>query len=138
MGQMKACLDDTGEQNLREEDLVSWFIDPGVRWNAATGRNTNDTPLLINTMGSHANRPDARTSIPNLFLAGDYVRTDIDLATMESANESARAAVSAVLDAADSPEPAPAMFTLHEPPELQPLRQIDADRFRSGLPHMLA
>ncbi|MFD6858987.1 FAD-dependent oxidoreductase [Rhodococcus sp. NPDC060090] len=136
--QMKACLDDTGDQNLREEDLVSWFLDPGVRWNAATGRNTNDTPLLINTMGSHANRPDARTSIPNLFLAGDYVRTDIDLATMESANESARAAVSAVLEAADSPEPAPSMFTLHEPPELQPLRQIDADRFRSGLPHMLA
>ena len=34
----------------------------------------------------------------NLFLAGDYVQTDIDLATMEGANESARAAVNAMLE----------------------------------------
>lgn len=136
--QMQQCLNDVGEPALRDEDLVSWFLDPGVRWNAATGRNTNDTPLLINTAGSRKNRPEAHTAIPNLFLAGDYVRTDIDLATMESANESARSAVSALLAVAGSPAAAPAMYRLHEPPELEPFRRVDLDRYRAGLPHVLA
>lgn len=133
--QMAACLED-GTGAIDENDIVSWFLDPGVRWGA--GGNTNDTPLLINTAGSLAHRPDARTAIPNLFLAGDYVRTDIDLATMESANESARAAVTAVLENSDSDAAAPAMYKLHEPPELEPLRRIDAERYRAGQPHILA
>ncbi|WP_435876526.1 FAD-dependent oxidoreductase [Rhodococcus pyridinivorans] len=95
-------------------------------------------PLLINTAGSLANRPEAHTAIPNLFLAGDYVRHDIDLATMESANESARAAVGALLQTAGSPAAPPALYKLHEPPELEPLRRINADRYRAGQPHMLA
>ncbi|MGC5162436.1 hydroxysqualene dehydroxylase [Rhodococcus sp. DT1] len=136
--QMQRCLNDVGEPVLRDDDLVSWFLDPGVRWNAASGHNTNDTPLLINTAGSWKNRPDAHTAIPNLFLAGDYVRTDIDLATMESANESARAAVSALLVASGSTAQPPAMHRLHEPPELEPFRRVDADRFHAGLPHILA
>ncbi|WP_420752389.1 hydroxysqualene dehydroxylase [Rhodococcus sp. O3] len=133
--QMSACLADSAG-TLDENDVVSWFLDPGLRWGA--GGITNDTPLLINTVGSRANRPEARTAIPNLFLSGDYVRTDIDLATMESANESARAAVTALLEAADSPAAPPAMYRLHEPPELEPVRRIDADRYRAGLPHLLA
>lgn len=136
--QMKQCLNDVGDPVLRDDDIVSWFLDPGVRWDSSRGRNTNDTPLLINTAGSLHNRPDARTSIPNLFLAGDYVRTDIDLATMESANESARAAVTALLTNSGSAAPPPAMHRLHEPPELEPFRRIDADRHRAGLPHILA
>ncbi|MEE2032034.1 hydroxysqualene dehydroxylase [Rhodococcus chondri] len=135
--QMKLCLNDSGDHVLHDDEVVSWFLDPGVRWDAAAGRNTNDTPLLINTAGSWTNRPDARTAIPNLFLAGDYVRTDIDLATMESANESARAAVAALLEAAGSPAAPPSLYRLHEPPELAPARQIDADRYRAGLPHLL-
>ena len=39
-----------------------------------------------------ADRPDAATTIPNLFLAADYVRCDVDLATMEGANEAGRQA----------------------------------------------
>ncbi|MDO2379588.1 FAD-dependent oxidoreductase, partial [Rhodococcus electrodiphilus] len=135
--QMSACLDDTGTGVLDEDDIVSWFLDPGIRWDPAQGRNTNATPLLVNTVGSLSDRPDARTAIPNLFLAGDYVRTDIDLATMESAGESARAAVTALLEAADSPAAPPALYRLHEPPELEPMRRIDADRYRAGLPHLL-
>ncbi|QHG82510.1 hydroxysqualene dehydroxylase [Rhodococcus rhodochrous] len=133
--QMSACLED-GTGAIDENDIVSWFLDPGVRWGA--GGITNDTPLLINTAGSLANRPEAHTAIPNLFLAGDYVRNDIDLATMEGANESARAAVGALLQTAGSPAAPPALYKLHEPPELEPLRRIDADRYRAGQPHMLA
>lgn len=133
--QMSTCLDDSGSMILNFDDVVSWFIDPGVQWNGS--RNTNETPLLINTVGSWAHRPEARTAIPNLFLAGDYVRTDINLATMESANEAARAAVNALLDAADAPGPQCQMFALYEPLELAPLRKIDEDRYAAGLPHLL-
>jgi uncharacterized protein with NAD-binding domain and iron-sulfur cluster len=65
----------------------------------------NAEPLLVNRAGSHALRPEALTSIPNLFLAGDFVRTETDLACMEGANEAARRAVNGVLDAAGSREP---------------------------------
>lgn len=136
--QMKACVNDGSKAMLADEDVAHWFLDPGVAWDDNLGANTNATPLLVNTVGSLASRPDARTAIPNLFLAGDYVRTDIDLATMESANESGRAAVNALLDAADSPAQPCRMYKLHEPPELAPLRKIDADRYAAGLPHILA
>lgn len=65
----------------------------------------SDEPLLINTVGSWALRPDAVTAITNLLLASDYVRTFTDLATMEAANEAARRAVNGILDKDDSTEP---------------------------------
>ncbi|WP_030432876.1 hypothetical protein [Allokutzneria albata] len=50
--------------------------------------------------GRHLGQPPtAKTRIANYFLAADYVRNDIDLATMEGANEAAREAVNALLDA---------------------------------------
>jgi hypothetical protein len=67
-------------------------------------RRFNSEPMLINRPGSRALRPDVVTSIPNLFLAGDYVFTDTDLACMEGANEAARRAVNAILDATASLE----------------------------------
>lgn len=82
-------------------------------------------PLLINTSGSWANRPDATTEIPNLFLAADYVRTHTDLATMEGANEAARRAVNAILVATGSREKPCAVWPLKEPMLLAPFRAID-------------
>ncbi|WP_084611639.1 hydroxysqualene dehydroxylase [Tomitella biformata] len=135
--QMQRSLNDDGAETLRDEDLLSWFLDPGIAWNESRGENDNETPLLVNTVGSWDSRPHTRTAVPNLFLAGDYVRTNIDLATMEGANESARAAVNALLESADSTAAPCPMFTLHEPPELGPMRALDAARFKSGLPHLL-
>jgi hypothetical protein len=63
----------------------------------AAGGVSNASPLFVNTVGSWAHRPRADVGFANLFLAGDYVRTNADLATMESANESARRAVQALL-----------------------------------------
>ena len=68
-------------------------------------RQFNVEPLLVNRAGSRALRPEAQTAIPNMFLAGDYVRTETDLACMEGANEAARRAVNALLDAAASMRP---------------------------------
>jgi hypothetical protein len=73
-------------------------VDIGVRF-GPNGVAGNETPLFVNSVGSWAHRPAADSGFANLFLAGDYVRTNADLATMESANESARRAVRALLEA---------------------------------------
>jgi uncharacterized protein with NAD-binding domain and iron-sulfur cluster len=126
------------DPQITEPGLVhSWFLDPGVRWHRERRRNSNQTPLLVNTAGSWEDRPEVHTRVPNLFLAGDYVRNDIDLATMEGANEAGRAAVAALLDAAGSSAGPPAMFKLYDPPEFEPLKAIDRERFRAGLPNLL-
>jgi uncharacterized protein with NAD-binding domain and iron-sulfur cluster len=133
--QIKDHLEDTGKWSLPDEIVRSWFLDPAIGWDPATGRNSNDEPLLINTVGSWDKRPSERTEIANLFLAGDYVRTDVDLATMESANESARRAVNALLDAADSGAERVEVFELYDPPEFEPFKAADAEAFRAGLPN---
>lgn len=122
---------------LPEGIIHSWFLDPGVQWNAATGRNTNETPLLVNTVDSWSSRPTARTRIPNLLLSGDFVQTDIDLATMEGANESARHAVNALLDEAGSSAARARTFTLYDPPEFALLKQADKVLYKLGRRNLL-
>ena len=113
----------------------SWTpASPGTRARVATATTT---PLLVNTVGSWEKRPRARTAVPNLFLAGDYVQTDIDLATMEGANESGRAAANALLAVAGSKAEPVKMFTLYDPPEYEPFRRADAELYRAGLPNAL-
>ncbi len=128
---------DTARAALPKDAIHSWFLDPGIKWNPERGRNTNRTPLLINTVGSWEDRPEATTKIPNLFLAGDYVRTDIDLATMEGANESARVASNAILDAFGSRQERAETFRLYDPPEFKALKQLDARLYAAGLPNAL-
>ncbi|GGK60913.1 phytoene dehydrogenase [Nocardia camponoti] len=132
--QLTAHLNDR-EQLLRPADAHSWFLDPGITWQGS--RNDNADPLLINTAGSWDSRPNARGPIENLFLAGDYVRTDIDLATMEGANESAKMAVNALLDVAGSSAPRATTLRLRRTPELEPMRALDAQRYAQGLPNIL-
>jgi uncharacterized protein with NAD-binding domain and iron-sulfur cluster len=123
---------------LLSDDLVeSWFLDPGIHWNADTRWNTNDTPLLVNTAGSWKDRPEASTRVPNLFFAGDFVRTNIDLATMEGANESGRKAANAILKASGSTATPAALFTLWKNPLLTPLQRTDAILYKAGLPNAL-
>ncbi|WP_228823817.1 hydroxysqualene dehydroxylase [Nocardia blacklockiae] len=132
--QLRAHLRDVDD--LRDEDLHSWFLDPGIAWDDARRRNTNADPLLINTAGSWAARPEPHGALENLFLAGDYVRTNVDLATMEGACEAARAAVNALLDVAGSDAERCRMFTLYRAAELEPLRRQDADRYAAGQPNL--
>ncbi|GHG47285.1 hydroxysqualene dehydroxylase [Streptomyces griseocarneus] len=129
--QMKAGLNDTGRTVLKDSALHSWFLDPAVELGGSHA--TNDEQLLIHPTGTWFNRPEARTAIPNLFLAGDYVAVDIDLATMEGANASARAAVNALLDATGSPAGRCAITPLYRAPEFEPLRHQDDIRHRLGL-----
>jgi uncharacterized protein with NAD-binding domain and iron-sulfur cluster len=140
--QIKAHLNDTGQERLRDDTVVSWFLDPAISWpNGPAGPGgriaANREPLLINTVGSWDDRSGPVTAVPNLFLAGDHVRTDVDLATMEGANESARRTVNALLKAARSPADGVRVYELLKPPELEGLKRIDEQRFRARQPHVL-
>jgi hypothetical protein len=110
-----------------------WHVDPAIRLNGQ-GKLDNDEPLLVNKKDSWKRRPWARTRIPNLFLASDYVRTYTNLATMEAANEAARRAVNAILDEAGSNEPPCDVWELHEPVWVKPWRWWDLQQYRAGRP----
>ena len=101
-GQLVDHLNDGPQPLLDESRVLAWFLDPAIEFPNPT-EATNLEPLLINTPGSWSDRPEATTRIANLMLAADYVRTNTDLATMEGANEAARRAVNAILDATGSP-----------------------------------
>ncbi|MGW8949192.1 hydroxysqualene dehydroxylase [Streptomyces sp. NPDC055709] len=130
--QLKAALNDTGRPVLKDSALHSWFLDPGVD-GLGTPHPTNEDELLIHPVGTFHNRPSAASRVPNLFLSGDYVAVDIDLATMEGANASARAAVNALLDRIGSPAARCTIEPLFRAPELDHLKRHDRTRYRLGL-----
>ncbi|MFF9021273.1 hydroxysqualene dehydroxylase [Streptomyces eurythermus] len=132
--QLKDALNDSGKTTLRDADRIAWFMDPAVTGLGGPDPQ-NREPLLVHPAGTLYNRPSARTAVPNFFLAGDYVRTDVDLATMEGANESARRAVNALLDRDGSDAERCRIWELYRPQELEPLKRVDEVRYRLGLPN---
>ncbi len=130
--QLKAALNDSGRTVLRDGALHSWHLDPGVD-GLGTPHPVNQDELLIHPVGTLHNRPTADTRIPGFFLCGDYVSVDIDLATMEGANASARAAVNALLEQDGSTADRCRVVPMYRPPELEPLRRHDRLRYRLGL-----
>ena len=132
--QMKAHLNVGGAEIIRDDNLLSWFLDPDVLFPNPSAV-TNLEPLLINTAGSLQYRPEATTEIPNLLLASDYVKTFTDLACMEAANEAARRAVNAILDHSGISAAHATVWPMQEPEYFQPLIEYDRLRFRLGLPH---
>jgi uncharacterized protein with NAD-binding domain and iron-sulfur cluster len=132
--ELKAHLNVGGAQVLRDDSLLSWFLDPDIQFPNPSSA-TNAEPLMINKAGTWQNRPEATTEIPNLFLASDYVRTYTDIACMEAANEAARRAVNGILaHSGSSAEPA-ALWPLQEPEFFKPMVEFDRMRFNLGLPH---
>jgi uncharacterized protein with NAD-binding domain and iron-sulfur cluster len=124
-------IDHIDDGSLDERNVVTWFLDPAIQFPNPTAA-TNLEPLLVNTAGSWADRPDATTRIPNLFLAADFVRTHTDLATMEGANEAARRAVNGILDATGSRAPRCGVWKPQEPGVLAPFRALDRIRWAVG------
>lgn len=96
-----AQLEDALGTRIDKASLVMRHLDRNVEFPAGKPMH-NTTPLLVHPPGSYFDRPGADIGIENLFLASDYVKTNTDLASMEGANEAARRAVNAVLDAEGS------------------------------------
>jgi 15-cis-phytoene desaturase len=133
--QLVQSLEGRGDRPLSREDVIGWFLDPSLSFQGGRPPR-NEEPLLINTVGSWKNRPEAVTEIPNLFLAADFVRTHTDVASMEAANEAARRAVNGVLAAAGATADACPVWRLEEPAIFAPLRALDRLRFQRGRPHV--
>jgi uncharacterized protein with NAD-binding domain and iron-sulfur cluster len=132
--QIKAHLNVGGSEVIRDDNLLTWFLDSDIQFpNPSAAANLE--PLLINTANSLQYRPNAETEIPNLLLASDYVRTNTDLACMEAANEAARRAVNAILTKTGSNVIPASVWQMEEPDCFKPLIEYDRLRFRMGLPH---
>jgi hypothetical protein len=120
---------------LRDGDLHSWHLDDDIHVGSfELGKTINLEPLLVNKVNRWGMRPHARTLVPNLFLAADYVRTFTDLATMEGANEAARRAVNGILSASGARSRPCRLWKLHEPWVAKPWRWFDSRRYAKGLP----
>jgi len=76
------------------------------------------------------------TLIPNLFLAGDWVRTNINVTTMDGANQGGRQAANGVLEASGSKAPRCQLWKLYRPPEYEWFKVVDRNRYQQGLPNM--
>jgi uncharacterized protein with NAD-binding domain and iron-sulfur cluster len=131
--QLKAGLNVDGNEVLRDDMIEHYYLDRDIKWYGAQGHNIDEEPLLVNTINSWCLRPDATTQIPNFFLAGDYVRTNTDLATMEGANESARRAVNGILLASQSTAELCKVWELKEPMFFDLLKWYDGVRYAKGL-----
>jgi hypothetical protein len=123
-----------GRAIVKAEDVVAWQLDPGFRVAGPGRAASHDEPLFANLAGGWSLRPDAETALSNLFLAGDYVRTTTDLASMEGANEAARRAVNGILVRSGATSEPCTVFARREPALLAPLRWLDDIAHRRGLP----
>jgi uncharacterized protein with NAD-binding domain and iron-sulfur cluster len=132
--QIKLHLNRAGETVLTDDLLLSWHIDPGVIGDSGVFRS--EDPLVLPTVGAWPNRPESQTGIPNLILAGDYVRSDWEMANMETANASGRLAANAILSqtrTAQSPVP---VIPHYRPPEWEALKRLDEARYRADQPNI--
>ncbi|UJF36091.1 FAD-dependent oxidoreductase [Paenibacillus hexagrammi] len=131
--QVKRSLNAGGADVLNDDQLVDWFLDSDIQF-PNPHEAINLEPLLVNKVNTWYLRPNAYTAIPNFYLASDYVRTNTDLATMESANEAARRAVNAILEASGSHEDRCEIWDMYDPLALAPWRNNDKNRYQQGLP----
>ena len=70
------------------KDVLDWLqLDRSVIQGYSLHDNVRKQ-LFLNTVGAWGYRPGTDTKIPNLYIAGDYCKSEADLTTMESAVES--------------------------------------------------
>lgn len=137
LAQLTTSLNHQGKTVLNPNWIVDWFLDPSLVFQGSGGP-TNEEALLINTASSWSLRPRAKTAISNMYLAADFVKTHVDLATMEGANEAAREATNAILDRVGSWAPRCFLRKLEEPALMLAGKATDQLRWSLGLPHRLA
>jgi len=136
IAQIAVVSTEAGVPILNAGNVVEFHLDDDIVWSG--GQITdNRSRLLVHPPGLWEQRPPVDPGLGRLFLAGDYVRNDTDLATMEGANQSARDAVNALLDADASNQPR-ARSDVHlddaEPDWLKEFKERDQEEFDAGRP----
>ncbi|HEY7853340.1 MAG TPA: FAD-dependent oxidoreductase, partial [Caulobacteraceae bacterium] len=97
---------DQGHQIIRRLHEYLPGFNPGARWGDPDSdidwtkthfRDNTSNLLFVNDVGSWQWRPVASyPALPNVFFAGDFCQTDVDMATMEAAMQSGLLAAQAV------------------------------------------
>ena len=119
---------------LTDDMLLGYQIDPGAL--VRNNRVIEQDPLVIATVGTEQYRPEVATAIPNLMLCGDYLAGSWEVANMEAASYSARRVANAILARTSSSEPPAKAIPTYRPPEWEPLKRIDEDRYKRGQPNL--
>jgi hypothetical protein len=119
---------------LTDEMLHSWNLDPGLK--RRHGQFVSEDPLILPRAGTERYRPDVSTGLRNLTLCGDYLNGEWEVTNMEAASFNGRRAANAVLDESRSREEPSRTILPYRPPEWEPLRKVDEDRYRRGQPNM--
>ncbi|MGE3546008.1 MAG: FAD-dependent oxidoreductase, partial [Kofleriaceae bacterium] len=118
-----------------DELLHSWHVDDDLDYSGGSPPD-NRSRLLVHPPGSWAVRPEASTAVPNLVLAGDYVRTSTDLASMEGASEAARRAVNTILRRSASASTPARLWDLVEPAGFDSWKALDERLYLGGNRHL--
>lgn len=126
--QMRSHLRGKHARQLDAARRIGFCVDPRIA--DPEDRPRNCEPLMVNTVDSWRHRPEAGPHAHNLFLASDYVRTAMDFACMEAANEAARRAVNGILERTRVSAPRCGLWPLRPPRVLEPLRRFDAWRWQ--------
>src|SRR6185437_9934916 len=146
--QMKAALNVNSKTVISDDMIEDWYLDRDISKPVANKAEAtklvggtpsseelfDKEPLLVNQVNTWALRPESYTAIPNMFIAGDFVRTNTDLATMEGANEAGRRAVNGIIEISKSSAAKCKIWELHEPMILAPFRWADKRRYEKGIP----
>jgi hypothetical protein len=81
---------------LQELKYFVVFDDTDIDWERVYLQTNIGEQLFINEVGSWESRPSATCEIPNLFIAGDFCKTVVDVVTIEGAVVSGLNAAEAV------------------------------------------
>ena len=135
MSQLRFELSDTPEFDLDPANITYVHLDSGMQ-TTGPGGWSNETPLLLHPEKAYDARPDADSAISNLFLASDFIKTNVKLATMEGACEAARRAVGAINRAEGIPIE-PDVWDLYEPETLEPFKLLDEAMMARGKDHIM-
>jgi 15-cis-phytoene desaturase len=133
LAQLLDALDRPTARRL-ERAIYAAHLDDEVRIGPTGVENAGR--LLVHPPGSWHLRPSATLTLPNLFLAADYVQTSVDLASMEGANEAGRRAARGVLRALGLDDSRVKLFTFAALDRFDALKAIDRRLHRAGLPHL--
>ncbi len=124
---------DSSTGALLERSVFAAHLDDELK--AGPDGVQNSARLLIHPPGSRFARPEANSGLANLFLAGDYLRTEVDLASMEGANESGRRAALCALNRLELDGSHVKFFEHGSLKRFTALRKVDELAWKLGKPH---